>query len=169
MTEVIRFLGIDYGSRRIGLSRGDAELRTALPLPALSFRDPESFWPKLGQLFASHPWDVFVVGYPLQMDGRVGTQAREVDRFISRLEREFSLPVVRSDETLTSQEALGYVKACRRRRPHRALQWRHFRQKGWVDSEAAVLILQDHLNALEIPLSDVPGNSVDGGGQDLQP
>ncbi|MDR3143329.1 MAG: Holliday junction resolvase RuvX [Puniceicoccales bacterium] len=169
MTETIRFLGIDYGSRRIGLSHGDTELYTALPLPAISPRNPEIFWQELRQLFTSSPWDVFVVGYPLQMDGRVGSQAREVDHFISQLERKFSLPVVRSDERLTSEEAFEYVKACSKRCPRQAFQWKRFRQKGRVDSEAAALILQDHLNILRIPIPDALGNSVDGGGQDLQP
>jgi len=91
-----------------------------------------------------------------------------VDAFIARLEREFSRPVVRSDETLTSEEALKFLKNGTKRHPANAAQWRRFRQTGRVDSGAAVLILQDHLEALRARAPAVAGIGIDGPDGDLR-
>jgi putative Holliday junction resolvase len=164
MPKIIRFLGIDYGTKRVGLSHGDTELGIAMPLPVISNGGYRSLCEDLRQVFLSHPWDVFVVGYPLQMDGSVGAKAKEVDAFIAHLEQEFALPVVRSDETLTSEEALGRLKNCTKVRPRGASHWRDLRQTGRIDSGAAVLILQDHLNALRGYDPNTTLNNVDDGG-----
>jgi putative Holliday junction resolvase len=161
MPKIIRFLGIDYGTKRIGLSYGDTELGIAMPLPMMPHRGYRLLCEDLRQVFLSHPWDVFVVGYPLHMDGSVGAKAKEVDAVIAQLEQEFALPVVRSDETLTSEEALGRLKNCTKMRPRDVSYWKSLRQTGRIDSGAAVLILQDHLNAL-MGHAETIGNSIDG-------
>jgi putative Holliday junction resolvase len=167
MTKIVRFLGMDYGSKRVGLSYGDTELLLAMPLSAIIYRAYISFCRQLKHLSISHPWDVFVVGYPLNEDGRAGSKAKEVDCFITRLEQTFALPVVRSDETLTSEEALRHLKVNVKAR--NLSQWRALRQTGKIDSGAAVLILQDHLNHLMVCTPELVGNSVDGNGQEFQP
>jgi putative Holliday junction resolvase len=148
MLELVRFLGIDYGSKRVGLSYGDTELGVAMPLPAIIHEGYNSILDALKHVSISHPWDVFVVGYPFNMDGSMGMKIKEVDNFITHLERKFALPIVRSDETLTSEEALHRFKNSRKMRLKNVAHWKHFRQTGKIDSGAAVLILQDHLDAL---------------------
>jgi len=125
----MRCLGIDYGSRRIGLSFGD-EVGVATPLPAL---------------VQERQITDFVLGYPYNMDGTVGFKACEVDRFAEQLRARFALPVHLVDERLTSYEAETEGRELRNsKRSARAQQ--AFRASGVVDSRAATLILQDFLN-----------------------
>ena len=134
-------LGIDYGTRRLGLSYGD-ELGVATPLPALVQAAPEQRWVALGEVIRRRAITDLVLGYPYNMDGTVGFKAQEVDAFAGELRRAFGLPVHLVDERLTSYEAEATIAKAKRReiRP------------GWViDSRAATLILQDYLNQILPP------------------
>jgi putative Holliday junction resolvase len=132
----MRFLGIDYGARRIGLSYGD-ELAVATPLPALTEADPEKRWAALKAVVAQRRIEEFVLGYPLNMDDSVGFKAKEVDAFAAKLRAEFGRPIHLVDERLTSYEAESTIAKSRRR---------DVRASGIIDSRAATLILQDFFN-----------------------
>jgi len=140
---MMRCLGIDYGTRRIGLSFGD-EVGVATPLPALVQADPEARWAALGRVVHERRITDFVLGYPYNMDGSVGFKAREVDQFAEELSARFGLPVHLVDERLTSYSAEESDVGAKRGRSARAQQ--AFRASGVVDSRAATLILQDFLN-----------------------
>jgi putative holliday junction resolvase len=132
----MRCLGIDYGTRRIGLSYGD-ELGVATPLPALTEGDEAKRWSALVAVVKQRHATDLVLGYPFNMDGSVGFKAKEVDAFAARLRTELSLPVHLVDERLTSYEAESSIAKSKRR---------EVRASGVVDSRAATLILQDFLN-----------------------
>ena len=132
----MRFLGIDYGTRRFGLSYGD-ELGVATPLPALTDADPAKRWQGLIAVVAQRRITDLVVGYPLNMDETAGFKAKEVDAFAARLRAELKLPVHLVDERLTSYEAESTIAKSKRR---------EVRASGIIDSRAATIILQDFLN-----------------------
>jgi putative Holliday junction resolvase len=132
----VRFLGIDYGARRIGLSYGD-ELGVATPLPALIEADPAKRWTALVAVVTQRRITDLVIGYPLNMDDTAGFKAKEVDAFAARLREEVKLPVHLVDERLTSYEAESTIAKSRRR---------DVRASGIIDSRAATIILQDYLN-----------------------
>jgi putative Holliday junction resolvase len=140
-------LGIDYGTRRIGLSYGD-ELGVATPLPALTDADAMKRWSALVELIAQRRITDLVVGYPLNMDGTAGFKAKEVDSFVARLRSELKLPVHLIDERLTSYEAESTIAKSRRR---------EVRASGIIDSRAATIILQDYLN-LKFPPTPEEGS-----------
>lgn len=129
-------LGIDYGTKRVGLAHGD-EIGVATPLPALVDADETVRWRKLGELIKQRRFTDLVLGYPYNMDGSVGFKAKEVDAFAARLRAEFGLPVHLIDETLTSSEAESSIAKKDRR---------GVRDSGLIDSRAACLILQDYLD-----------------------
>lgn len=132
----MRFLGLDYGAKRIGLSSGD-ELGVATPLPALVEPDEARRWAQLEGILHQRRIDELVVGYPYNMDGSVGFKAKEVDAFVAQLRARFGRPVHLVDERLTSYEAESTIAKKDRR---------GVRDSGLVDSRAATLILQDYLN-----------------------
>jgi putative Holliday junction resolvase len=132
----MRWLGIDYGARRIGLSFGD-ELAVATPLPALIEADDAKRWAGLKAVVAARRIDEFVLGYPLNMDDTAGFKAKEVDAFARRLHAEFGRPIHLVDERLTSYEAESTIAKAKRR---------DVRASGIIDSRAATLILQDFFN-----------------------
>jgi putative holliday junction resolvase len=132
----MRCLGIDYGTRRIGLSYGD-ELGVATPLPALIEADEAKRWTALAAVVKQRRATDLVLGYPYNMDGTAGFKAKEVDAFAARLRSEFALPIHLVDERLTSYEAESSIAKSKRR---------EVRASGIVDSRAATIILQDFLN-----------------------
>ena len=95
----MRFLGIDYGTRRIGLAHGD-ELGIATPLPALTDAEPAKRRVALAAVVKQRRIDEIVLGYPYNMDGTAGFKAKEVDAFAESLRKEFGLPVHLVDERL---------------------------------------------------------------------
>ena len=142
----MRYLGIDWGAKRIGLAYGD-ELGLATPLPALVQREEVARWDALAQVVAARRIQHLVVGYPLNMDDTVGFKAREVDAFIGQLAERFALPVTRQDERLTTYAAEEGLRAAKKRDKRD----RKVRASGEVDSRAAVLILQDYLDVQMVP------------------
>lgn len=132
----MRCLGIDYGTKRVGLAQGD-EIGVATPLPALTDADEAVRWKKLGDQIRQRRVTDLVLGYPYNMDGTIGFKAKEVDAFAARLRAEFGLPVHLVDETLTSAEAESSIAKKNRRA---------VRDSGLIDSRAACLILQDFLD-----------------------
>lgn len=135
------YLGIDYGTKRIGLAWAD-DLGIALPVGAISGIEIDGCWDQLAEEINSRKIDELVVGYPLHMDGKVGKRAEEVDQFIDRLSDLFSLPVHRVDERLTSmaaEESIG-----------KKAKTKKGKQSGKVDATAACLILRDFLQGQSV-------------------
>ena len=132
----MRFLGIDYGTRRIGLAFGD-ELGIATPLPALTDADAAKRRAGLAAVVKARRVTDLVLGYPYNMDGTTGFKAKEVDAFADQLRADLGLPVHLIDERLTSHMAEAGMTQ---------LELREIRAKGIVDSRAAALILQDFLD-----------------------
>lgn len=136
------FLGIDYGSRRVGLSHGD-ELGFAFPLPAATADDAEERFAHIGREIARLKVTLLVLGYPLSVEGERTRRCDEVDAFAAELTRRFGLPIEKVDEALTSQAAdeLGGRKA------RSAQERRQQALSGERDSRAAAVLLQDYLNS----------------------
>ena len=131
----MRCLGIDYGTRRIGLGYGD-DIGVATPLPALVQATPELRWLALGEIIVQRKITDLVLGYPYNMDGTVGFKAQEVDAFAEALKNSFGLPVHLIDERLTSFEAESSIAKHKRR---------EVRASGLVDSRAATIIARPPL------------------------
>jgi len=132
----MRFLGIDYGTKRIGLASGD-DLGLASPLPAILSDQEEAQHAAIGEVIRAQRITEIVLGLPLNMDGSKGSSAKAAENFAARLQARFGLPVHFVDERLTSSIAEQGI-APKDRRAVRA--------SGLVDSRAAALILQDYLD-----------------------
>ncbi|MGE0481875.1 MAG: Holliday junction resolvase RuvX [Phycisphaerae bacterium] len=101
-----RWIGIDYGSRRIGLALGDFNHRIASPAHVLPARRPHpSNAAEIVRWADPHEPCGFVVGMPFNMDGTSGPQADFTQAFVRALRRATRLPVETWDERLTSFQA----------------------------------------------------------------
>ncbi|MBT3541112.1 MAG: Holliday junction resolvase RuvX [Opitutae bacterium] len=130
------YLGIDYGTKRIGLAWAD-ELGIALPIGAVPGVDDQSYLDRIADLIEAKEVNELIVGYPIHMDGTVGVRAKEVDVFIATLEKSFAMPVHRVDERLTSlaaEESLGVQSKKKKKR-----------NLGKIDASAAGIILRDFI------------------------
>lgn len=129
----MRYLGIDWGEKRIGLAYAD-EVGVAVPLAAAVASTKKARMQQIEITIRERGIGELVVGYPLNMNGSAGFKAREVDEFIGQLEKRFRLPVHRIDERLSSHAVEQGLKGSKKKPDRRS---------GEIDSRAAALILQD--------------------------
>ena len=138
----MRILGLDYGSKTVGVAVSDPLGLTAQRLDTI-WRKQEN---KLRQTLASiealtKEYDVerIVVGYPKNMNNTVGERAEKALEFGEMLKRRTGLEVVMWDERLTTVEADRALMEAGVRRENR---------KQYLDGLAAVFILQGYLDSL---------------------
>jgi putative Holliday junction resolvase len=134
----VRILGLDYGSRRIGVALCDELGMTAQGVATITRKNREADLGAIADLVRRHGVERIVVGYPLRLDGSEGIQCEKINRFVRRLETLLSLPVTRWDETLSTKEAEELLRERGVRREKR---------RAVVDRVAACLILQGYLDA----------------------
>jgi putative Holliday junction resolvase len=135
----VRFLGLDVGEKRIGVSIGDTEAFMARPLDVIRRRSRGEDFAVIAGFVTE--WEVsrIVAGLPLTTEGDIGPQARRVKRYIRELGRVVLVPIDWVDERYTTVDAheimqtVGYSSKKRREQ---------------VDAVAAALILQSYLDRL---------------------
>jgi putative Holliday junction resolvase len=133
-----RILGLDVGSRRIGIAISDPLGVTAQGLPTLQRQNKRLDFQALGDVIREYEISEIVVGFPLRMSGERGVQAEKMQRFAEELRERFGLPVHLWDERLTSAEANRLLRETEM----------SIRRRGQVvDQMAAVLILQSWMEA----------------------
>ena len=117
-----RVLGVDLGSRRIGVAVTDSEQRIATGVTVLARSgDRAADHQALADLVTSYQAVGVVVGLPLSLSGRMGPAAEAVAAEVADLQAAVSVEVVTVDERLTTRAAAGTLRAeGRRARDQRA-------------------------------------------------
>jgi putative holliday junction resolvase len=160
-----RLLGVDLGSRRIGLAVGDIHAGIARPLVTLArgaTRDDDAA--ALRRVCAEQGVTGLVIGLPIEASGVEGPMAREAREWASAMSELLELPVAMRDERLSSFEAAQRTGPMPRGRsggpPSRT---RRNAYRARIDREAAAVILQDELDArLQAPAGVAGPGSDDG-------
>lgn len=133
-------LGIDYGSKRMGLAVSDLSRTIATSYKILYRRVLETDLAELKAVIAEKEIGAIVMGLPLQMNGAEGEIAAEVRKFAAVLEENFALPILLWDERLSSSAVENFlIKEVDLSRKKRAKV---------LDASAAAYILQGALDAL---------------------
>ncbi len=96
----MRYLAIDYGTKRTGLAVCDASETIASPYSVL--QGQKNLIQRIGRIVASENIEAVVLGLPLNMDGSEGPQAKRVRAFARQLESQIHLPIHLQDERLSS-------------------------------------------------------------------
>ena len=104
-----RWIGIDHGTKRIGVAVGDAEGRIATPLEVVPAGDV-GFAERIKKLTGEYDAVGVVVGWPLLGDDSEGSQARLVRRFAADLAERTGLDIRLWDERLSSFQADEHLK-----------------------------------------------------------
>lgn len=133
-----RILGLDVGSRRIGIAISDPLGITAQGLETLHRKNKKNDFAHLNRLIREYRVGEIVVGLPLRMRGDEGTQAEKIRAFAERLRTNFKLPVHLWDERLTSAEANRLL---------RETELSIEKRGQAVDRMAAILILQGWMDS----------------------
>jgi putative Holliday junction resolvase len=131
-----RILALDVGSKTIGLAVSDGLGITAQGLETIRRRNMRFDLAALHSVIRRHGVTELVVGLPLRLNGKAGTQAEKVSAFAEQLREKLKIPVRLWDERLTSAQANRILKESEISIRKRA---------GAVDRLAAVLILQNFM------------------------
>jgi putative Holliday junction resolvase len=130
-----RILGIDYGDVRIGIAMSDETAFLASPLTTV--QNGKGAADEIASLVREHGVEQIVIGLPLNMDGSAGPATEKVRKFSAKLRKKTDVPIVESDERLTTVTAHHNLREA-------GLDGRQ--RKGVVDMAAAQIILQDWLD-----------------------
>lgn len=136
----MRIMGLDLGSRTVGVAVSDPLLITAQGLEIIRRKDENKLRQTLArieQLIEEYEVSEIVLGLPKNMNDTIGDRARLSLEFQDRLERRTGLPVTMWDERLTTVAADRAMMEAGIRREHR---------REYVDKIAAVFILQGYLD-----------------------
>lgn len=137
----MRIMGLDFGSRTVGVAVSDPLFLTAQGVEIIRRKSPDKLRQTLARieaLITEYEVDRIVLGYPKNMNNTEGERCEKTQEFRAMLERRTGLPVILWDERLTTVLADQAMMEGGIRRENR---------KEYVDKLAAVLILQNYLDA----------------------
>lgn len=138
----MRIMGLDYGSKTVGVAISDPLGLTAQGIETICRKGENKLRKTLARIEAlaqEYQVEEIVLGFPKNMNNTVGDRAEKSLEFKEMLERRTALPVTMWDERLTTVEAERTLIENNVRREDR---------KKYVDKIAAVFILQGYLDSV---------------------
>ena len=135
----MRYLGIDLGSKTVGLAMSDTTLTIASTYKTIFFKDEDyrSTISEIKDIIKEYNITKIILGLPKNMNNTLGERAEITLKYKELLEESTDLPVIMFDERLTSVISNSILIEADMSRKKR---------KKKVDSIAAQIILQDYLN-----------------------
>ena len=130
-------LGLDVGRRRMGVAGCDGTGLIATGLTTIRRTNWTEDVRQLQEIITAREVTILVVGLPYNLDGTLGNQAKQTQKFADRLTHTLGLPIEYVDERLTSIEATAQLKAQKKFSTY---------DKGAIDRRAAAIILQQWLD-----------------------
>lgn len=140
----MRVMGLDYGSKTVGVAISDPLGITAQGIETIHRKAENKLRQTLARIEAlakEYDVDRLVLGFPKNMNNTIGERAEKSLELKEMLERRTGLPVILWDERLTTVEAERTLAESKVRREDR---------KKYVDKIAAVFILQGYLDSVHM-------------------
>lgn len=140
----MRILGLDFGSRTVGVAVSDALGITAQGVEIIRRKSPNKLrrtLARIEEIVSFYDVEQIVLGYPKHMNNTEGERCELTKEFMEKLERRFDFPVELWDERLTTAQARNIMTES---------GIRGGMQKEYVDEIAAMLILQGYLDSLQM-------------------
>lgn len=141
----MRLLGLDFGTKTVGVAVSDGLQITAQPLETITRKSSGKLRQTLArieEIIQEYQVEKIILGYPKNMNNTAGERAIACEGFKEDLERRTGLEVVLWDERLTTVESERILMAGGVRRENR---------KAVIDQMAAVLILQSFMESAKQP------------------
>lgn len=137
----MRYMGVDLGSKRIGIALSDPDGMFASPLTVVARKGGRQDLQEVADLAKDYQAELIVVGLPLNLKGESSVAAENMLREIEQLRQLAGVPVETYDERLTSAAASKVLIGGGMRREQR---------KDNIDKVAAALLLQSYLDRLRL-------------------
>ena len=136
----MRIMGLDYGSKTVGVAISDELMITTQPVITIERKSENKLrktLAKIEELIKEYEVSFVVLGYPKNMDNSEGERVTATKEFKEHLERRTGLEVILQDERMSTVESERILMEAGVRREHR---------KEYVDKMAAAVILQSYLD-----------------------
>lgn len=135
----MRYLGLDLGTRTLGISMSDTTHTIATAYKTIYFNESDynSIIPELSKIILEYDIGKIVLGLPKNMNNSLGDRALTTLNFKKKLEEHFTVEVIMQDERLSTVEATNYMLEADLSRKKR---------KKKIDALAANIILQTYLD-----------------------
>ena len=134
----MRYVGLDYGQRRIGISVSDSAGRIAVPSASFArSNDLAQDLRRLASMIREFEPDLVVVGYPVSLSGHPGSSVQAMKSFVGQLTKLLEIDVVFHDERFTTAEASRLL---------RQANMSAKAQRSVIDASAAAVMLQSYLD-----------------------
>jgi len=136
----VRFIGLDLGSKRIGVSICDERQSIATPFKTINKTNTNKLIEELNAIIEDNNIGGIIIGNPVNMDGSIGRSAQSVSDVASNISKSISLPVILWDERLSTVGAFNLSSL---------LDVNVSKRVKTIDQNAAAFILQgaiDYLN-----------------------
>ena len=133
------YLGLDLGSKTLGLSISDKTSLIATSLEVIRYSNNEELFNRLDEVVYNRHVDAFVLGNPLNLDGSMSTRSEITLEFKKLLEERYNKEVIMQDERLSTVEAERMLINNDTKRKNR---------KKVIDKIAATIILQGYLDRI---------------------
>ena len=140
----MRILGLDYGSKTVGVAVSDLLGMTAQPVETVTRKEENKLrktCARIEELIKEYGVEKIVLGFPKHMNDEIGERAEKAIAFGEMLHRRTGLEIIMWDERLTTVEAEQTLIECNIRREDR---------KKYIDQVAAVFILQGYLDSVHM-------------------
>ncbi|OGH96978.1 MAG: hypothetical protein A2104_04490 [Candidatus Melainabacteria bacterium GWF2_32_7] len=132
-----RYIGLDVGTKRIGIAVSDPLFITSRPLKTIQRCPEDASIQEIKEICKEYNVSVIIVGLPKNMNGSLGSQAQDAMAYAKLLEENIQAKIILEDERLTSREA-ERILIQQNKKPSR--------NKALIDMEAAAIVLQQYLN-----------------------
>lgn len=133
----MRYLGLDYGSKTLGVSISDETHTISSSLLVIRFTNEDELFNALDKVMNNYKIEKIILGNPLNLDGSISKRCEITNEFKKELEKRYELEVILMDERLTTVEANKILLDNNTRRKKR---------KKVIDKMAANIILQSYLD-----------------------
>lgn len=130
-----KFLGLDFGSKRIGIAISDDDGKIAFPKTILN--NDKKLFGNLGKIIKLEKISEIVLGESLNYKGEKNEIMKEIEKFKSKLEEKFNLPIYFEQEFLSSFQARNEKKSTMKQLNNETMK---------IDDSAAAIILQSYLD-----------------------
>ncbi len=130
----MRILGLDVGTKRVGIAISDPDEILA---SSLLVAEREKAIERIAELSLEYQVAEIVCGLPLKMDGQIGSQAEDVLAFVDKLKERLNLPIATLDERLSTKQVERILGSGKKHR-------------GIIDKLAAQVILQTFLDRRQL-------------------
>ena len=131
----MKLLGLDWGSKRIGIAISTNSTGIALPLRTLSRTSWTNDVSTIKNIIETHNVSMIIIGLPLLLSGKLGQQALDIKNAVTNLQTEIEIPINLFDERLTTQQSYKILKET---------QTKNSKIDEKIDEVSACLILQSY-------------------------